>query len=362
MMYNYLNLKIKFLFGMISLSVLFFSCDKDESPGEYSNGIFIVNEGGYGNNNGSVSFYSYSTDSIFNNIFFNVNNRSLGDVVQSVTVHNNKAYIVVNNSNKVEIADRNTFKAIGVISDVSLPRYLVVKDNIGYLSCWGDNSVKVIDLETNMVTQSIPVASGPEKMCIVDDKLYVVNTGGFSVDSVVSVIDLTSLEVVKNIIVKFSPQDIVIDKDNKIWVLCFGKVVYDYVDPYPIIEESPSKIYEIDLETDELITEGELFQDQHPTQLEVSNDGILYLGGGYTFAGIYRLEIEAGSGTLTRIVTDYVYGFNIDPGSNIMYTLQAPTYTDPGILKRFELGGTLLGTYECGIGPNSASFKSTPLY
>ena len=357
---TYLISGIKLFFGVFCLTLLITSCDKEESSGEYADGVFITNEGGYGNNNGSVSFYSYSADSVYNNIFYTVNNRTLGDVVQSVTVHNNKAYVVVNNSNKVEIADKNTFQEVGTISEVSLPRYLIAQGNTGYLSCWGDNSVKVIDLETNTVTQSVTVASGPEKMCIADNKLYVVNTGGYSVDSVVSVIDLASLEVVENITVKYAPQDIVVDKDNKIWVLCFGKVVYD---PYPtIIEEYPSKIYEIDPETDAVVLEGELFQDQHPTQLEVSNNGTLYLGGGYTFAGIYRLEIEGGSGTLTSIITDYVYGLNIDPGTNILYTLQAPTYTDPGILKRFELDGTLLGTYECGIGPNSASFKKTNSY
>ena len=359
---TYLISRIKLFFGVFCLTLFITSCDKEESSGEYADGVFIANEGGFGNNNGSVSFYSYSADSVYNNIFYSVNNRSLGDVVQSVTVHNNKAYIVVNNSNKVEIADKNTFQEAGVISDVSLPRYLIAQGNTGYLSCWGDNSVKVINLETNTVTQSVTVASGPEKMCIVNDKLYVVNTGGYSVDSIVSVIDLASLEVVENIIVKYSPQDIVVDKDNKIWVLCFGKVVYDVVDPYPIIEESASKIYKIDPESDAVVLEGELFQNQHPIQLEVSNDGTLYLGGGYTFAGIYRLEIEGGSGALTQIIADYVYGLNINPGTNILYTLQAPTYTDPGILKRYELDGTLLGTYECGIGPNSASFKKTNSY
>ena len=359
---TYLISGIKLLFGVFCLTLFITSCDKEESSGEYADGVFIANEGGFGNNNGSVSFYSYSTDSVYNNIFYSVNNRTLGDVVQSVTLHNDKAYVVVNNSNKVEIADQNTFQEVGTISDVSLPRHLIAQSNTGYLSCWGDNSVKVIDLETNTVTKSVTVASGPEKMRIVNNKLYVVNTGGYSVDSIVSVIDLASLEVVKEILVKYAPQDIVVDKDNKIWVLCFGKVVYDVVDPYPIIEESASKIYKIDPESDAVVLEGELFQNQHPIQLEVSNDGTLYLGGGYTFAGIYRLEIEGGSGALTQIIADYVYGLNINPGTNILYTLQAPTYTDPGILKRYELDGTLLGTYECGIGPNSASFKKTNSY
>jgi YVTN family beta-propeller protein len=332
------------------------SCDKNESVGEYSNGVFIANEGNMGSNNGSVSFYCYDTDSVYNDIFYAVNNRTAGDVVQSLTLHNDKAYIVVNNSNKVEIVNRNTFKEYGVITDLSSPRHLIVSGNSAYISCWGDNSVKVVDLGTNSIKKTIAVHSGPDKMCIVNDKLYVANSGIFIPDSVVTVIDLISNDIVKEIVVKYSPVDLVADKGNTLWVLCYGKVIYSPEEPYPIIGETPSKLYSIDTDIDVLLSEITLFNTQHPQQLEIGNDGKLYFGGGYTFQGIYSLEIGQGIATATRIISDFAYGFNIDPNTDVLFLTLATSFTAPGLLKRYTSDGSLLGTYECGIGPNSIAF------
>ena len=357
MSHYYLNLQIKIVFGILFLFPLFFSCGKEETSGKYTDGVFIANEGGFESNNGSVSFYSYNADSVYNDIFFDVNHRSLGDVVQSVTIHDGKVYIVVNNSNKIEIADRQTFKENGVITGLSSPRYLAAFEKMAFVSCWGDNTVKIINLETNSIVESIPVGAGPDKMCIVNNKLYVANTGGWATDSLISVIDIATYELIKNISVKYSPYDMVIDNENNIWALCYGKVIYDTEDPYPIIEESPSKIYKIDTESDEPVLEIVLFDDQHPWHLEISNDGELFFGGGYSFQGIYHLAIESEDVTRTQIISDYVYGFNIDPGTNIFFIMLAPTFTEPGMLKRYSKEGELLGTYDCGIGPKSAAFK-----
>jgi len=352
-----LHLRRKILYGFACLFLIVVSCKKEELPGEYSHGVFIVNEGGYGSNNGSISFYDYMSDSVYNDIYFDVNNRPLGDVVQSLTLHNGNAYIVVNNSNKVELTDRNTFKENGVISGLLSPRYLVASGNVAYVSCWGDNSVKVINLETNAVKKTIHVGSGPGKMCIVNDKLYVANAGIFLPDSVITIIDLTSNEVVKDIVVQYSPQDFVAGSDNTLWVLCYGKVIYDSEEPYPILEETPSKVYKIDTRSDEVVLEINLFDNQHPQHLEISSDGQLFFGGGYSFQGIYSLVIEQESATTTQVISDYAYGFNIDPDTDILYITLAPSYTSAGTLKRYNTEGLLLGTYECGIGPNSTVFK-----
>ena len=65
--------------------------EKNTDP--YTNGSFVMNEGNFQSGNGSVSFISRTADvPIQNNIFENVNNFLLGDVVQSMLIHNNKGY------------------------------------------------------------------------------------------------------------------------------------------------------------------------------------------------------------------------------------------------------------------------------
>ncbi len=344
----------KILIAGIVTGIICISCEEKETAVQYQNGAFIINEGAMNGGNGTVAFYSFDSDSVYGDIFYQANNRSLGDVVQSMTISNGKAYIVVNNSNKVEIADAVTFKELGVIENITSPRYFISDGTNGYVSCWDDNSVKVIDLATNMVSSSIPVASGPEKMCIANNKLYVVNTGGWSTDSIVSVIDLSTKEVIKSIEVGYSPYDLVVDQDENIWVLCFGKVVYSPEDPYPILEETASEIFRINTTNDAIVEEHTLFEHEHPTQLEISNDGDLYFGGGYTFGGVYRFSTT--DFNTTMIISDYAYGMNIDPETNEIYITLAPLYTAAGSIKIFTREGNLLGTYECGIGPNSVVF------
>lgn len=357
-MNKYFSSKL-FLLILLSIGISLISCEPDKKPsGAYDNGAFIVNEGSFGNSNGSVSFYSNNTDSVYNNIFQTTNNRGLGDVVQSLSVHNGNAYIVVNNSNKIEITDRNSFEEKDVIPELPYPRYIAFQGDKAYVSCWGDNSVKVIDLNTNAVSSSIETATGPEKMIVHNNKLYVANTGGWSSDSLLNIVDLSTETVVKSLVIKHTPTDLAINSKGEIWVLCAGKIVYGPDDPWPIIEETPSMLYKIDTESNEVVLEVKLLDDQHPTQIEVDKNDVIYFGGGYGFYGIYSWDEPAGSTTTTQIVSEYAYGFNIDPSSNVIFATLAPSFTDPGVLKRYDLKGLELGSYACGIGPNAASFKS----
>lgn len=331
------------------------------STGKYGGGIFITNEGGFGNNNGSVSFYNYKTDQVINNLFSTVNDRALGDVVQSMKLHNDRAYIVVNNSNKIEVVNRFSFEEVGVVEGLSLPRFFTAFEDKGYVTCWGDNSVKVIDLGTLTVTNTIAVGSGPEGLAISGGNLFVANGGGYGVDSTISVIDLQSEEVVSTIAAKYNPKKVVADENGNIWVLVHGKVVYS-PDWTQIIEETPSMIYKIDAANATAIETEKLFDTQHPAGLSINGDGAsLYVGGGFGFGGIYKVETEniGSSATITKIVDDYAYGFEFDKNSNTLFVGIAPDFTSGGTLLRYNENGEKLGEYTVGIGPNGAGFKGT---
>lgn len=172
----------------------------------------------------------------------------------------------------------------------------------------------------------------------------------------ITVVDLHTNEIVKNIEVKYAPVDMVVDPGGDIWILCFGKIIYGPEDPYPILEETASKLFKIDTETDLVVLEETLFETQHPMQLEIDNAGVLYFGGGYTFPGIYSMETATVLQTPVKIIEDYAYGFNIDPYINELFVTISPSYTSAGILKRYTTDGNEMGSYECGISPNSSAF------
>src|SRR5688572_26424296 len=116
------------------------SCGKeDDDPiadREFGNGVFVTNEGQFQKSNGDVSFIDKPSKAVEQTLFLTVNGRPAGDVVQSMTFHNGKAYIIVNNSNKIEIANAATFKSEGVINGLKQPRYMVISNNKAYVSSW----------------------------------------------------------------------------------------------------------------------------------------------------------------------------------------------------------------------------------
>ena len=129
----------------LALAALLAGCGTDDSlpqpaqPQSNYEGLFLVNEGDYGQANGSIGFYnlSDSVNPIFDNdIFRTVNNIPLGDIVQSLTFYNNHGYIAVNNSQKLEVVNAATFASVATVP-VGSPRYFaVITPNNGYVTDW----------------------------------------------------------------------------------------------------------------------------------------------------------------------------------------------------------------------------------
>jgi len=78
-----------------------------------------------------------------------------------MTIDGEFSYVVVNNSNKIEVVKANTFEAVHTIDGLSLPRYLTTLDGAGYVTEWvsfaDPGRVTKIDLEDHTAGESIPL-------------------------------------------------------------------------------------------------------------------------------------------------------------------------------------------------------------
>ena len=120
--------RINFLTLVIILAIIVSGCKKENIENfntGFSHGIFITNEGAFGGGNGSLSFFDPDSLKIINNLFGTVNGRSPGDLLQSFGICGDKGFLVVNGSKKVEVVDMLTFMSIGVIENLSYPRYII---------------------------------------------------------------------------------------------------------------------------------------------------------------------------------------------------------------------------------------------
>ncbi|BFO64418.1 hypothetical protein NK356_22640 [Chryseobacterium sp. S0630] len=105
------------------------------SPITYQNGYFISNEGNYNSQGAKVTFVTRDLSLKQDDVYGYNNNEILGDVLQTIGLNGNKAYLVINNSNKIVVVDRYTFKKLGVITDqLDNPRGITFANNFIYVS------------------------------------------------------------------------------------------------------------------------------------------------------------------------------------------------------------------------------------
>jgi Uncharacterized conserved protein len=349
-------------FGVLA-AFSFASCQKDSSESSvtytFTNTVAIANEGAYGSSNATLSLYYPAGDSVANGVFYRVNNRLLGDVFQSIGFAGGKAFLILNGSNKIEVVKTASCEEVATIENISSPRYMATLNaSKAYVSLWGDGGhVDVIDVATNSITNTIKVGTGPEKMVIASNKLFVANSGGWGTDNTISVVNTLTDAVDATITVGDNPKDLVVDKNGKLWVLCAGNIVYDA--SYSVVSETPSKLERIDPSTNAVEFSIDLGATYHPAHLAVNTSGdVLYYGGDYTIAGIFTFSIDATTTMSTPLINDYFYGFSVNPSSGEIIGLLAPTFTQQGTMNRYTSAGTFIKSYTVGIGPNSAYFSN----
>ena len=109
-------------------------------------GLFITNEGNFQYGNATLSYYDPETQQVQNEVFFRANGMKLGDVAQSMCIHDNKGWVVVNNSHVIFAIDLNTFKEVGRITNLTSPRYIhFLSDEKAYVTQLWDNRIFIIN-------------------------------------------------------------------------------------------------------------------------------------------------------------------------------------------------------------------------
>lgn len=348
-------MKLKSLtFFFLSLLV-FASCKKENddpitqepTPSSYATGTLVGCEGAFGANNASVSWIS-AAGVVEQDIFSKANGFGPGDVLQSMLRTNNEVFLVVNNSQKVEVVDVESFGILSTITGVDYPRHMVqVSEEKFYLTNGAmAGTVQVIDAEGYTISGSIPVGNGPEKMTISGDLVFVANSGGWTSDQTVTVINTQDDTAVSMIDVGDRPTSIVTDQDGHVWVMCAGEVEYDA--DWNVVGHTEATLQQIDpvsFEVEQVITIGEL--GDHPSQIayDAVADRILIAHNGI-------LEVTM-DGTVDQFATTACSTISVDAVSGEIYATSIPDFVSDSEVVRLDSEGNHIMTYEVGLGANS---------
>ena len=317
---------------------------------KYSKGYFVVCEGTFNNNNAEISFID-STGKVTTTTFKTENKRVLGDVAQSLTIIDSLAFIVVNNSQKIEVVNAGTFKSKKTLNDdrFTFPRYIQkLNDNQILLTNgtgYGDDALFVINSKTFAIEKEIPTGTGPNQMILHNNKIFVANAGGWDSDNSVTVINATTLAVEKTITVGDMPMSMTLDKDGNIIILCKGLSTYDPV-TWAETVVSNSKIVKLNTST---LSAQDVYKYDRQIKNFSSNligyaNNMLYVlddEGVYTFGANYT--------TPQKIVTGGFYGISII--GNDMW-LCNNNLTNPHVVQ-YSLDGTKITEYKTAPFPNA---------
>jgi YVTN family beta-propeller protein len=354
-------MKMKLCYGLILITstLLFAGCDDDENgpKGEYEEGVFVVNEGAFNADNGSVTYYNTTTKVAEQNIFKNSLGFFAGDVVQSLTFSGDNGYLVINDDDKIEVVNGNTFTSISTIThaDIEKPRYVEVINGKAYISVWGpyddnfsliDSYVLVYDLNSNTVLKKIDTDEGTEMLVYNGEKLFASNYN-YGGSSTVSVINPADNSLIDEVEVSAGPAGMVLDANGKLWVVCVG--VWGAGNGY-LFRINPTT-----LEVEDEITITGI----PGTDIAVTPDKqrIIYRIG----TSVYSLGINATAEPAEPLFeAEEVISastLNVDPATGNIWIGDAPSFTGIGKVYVYSASGDVITSFDAGIGPTQIVFK-----
>ena len=332
------------LLSALVLSIIFWSGCKKENPSTngdfFGNGTFVLCEGAFQQGNARIDFLNKTLDSLKTDIFSEANNIPLGDVLQSMSVINEKAFIVVNNSGKIEVTDPKSMKIITSITGFTSPRYVCrVSDEKAYVSDLFGGELKILDLNSLTTTGSVSLPGWTEEMWNRNGTLWVTN------GSRNHVYLIENNQLTDSISVGYGSLCIREDMNGKAWVLTGG----NYLD------NTPSKLVKINPSTRQVEWENSL-NSYGASKLRMNGDGsVLY----FLFNGVVYRKNSSDEGAPTPFIStpgNYFYGIGIDPVNGNIWLGDAGDFSSAGTVLIFSPSGTLLKQFTTGVAPSDFVF------
>lgn len=322
-------------------------------------GVFICNEGNLTFGNASLSFFDPGTEEVKNQVFYNTNDFPIGDVLQSMTIIDSLGFLMINNSGKVFVFNTRTMLHEATISGLTSPRYMLpVSSSTAYISDLYSRSMTIINPLTFEKTGSILVGNSSEEMVKIGDNVYVCS---WSFNNKIYKIDAASNTVTDSLEVNMQPNSMVVDAENKIWVLSDGG--------YPgMLGTESAALARINPETfsiEEIFEFSDILSS--PTELTINptKDTLYYLNNTNSETGakngIFHLSTKAKSMPDQSLIDSkdrLFYGLGIDPLNGVIYVSDAIDHIQRGWVFRFSSGGSIIDSFKVDIIPGEFCFKT----
>ena len=343
---------------VVIILIILSSCKKEINPStevsKLENGMLVLCEGLFQQNNSSLSWINLQNEEVDVDFFNSKNGRLLGDTGNDMQIYGGKIYIVVNNSNTLEILSKSTGESIKQIlmttnSNGKQPRSIAFHGSNAFVTCY-DGYVDVLDTLSLTISHRIKVGANPEGLAVSNGKLFVANSGGLNVslvDSTVSIIDLSTFQEIEKITVGKNPGSVSVDEQGDIYVIARGN--------YGSI---PSRMVKIDA-INNIVSQTFTF---NASNIEQMNDHFLVSFYNYSnqtseirLFNTFTESIVSNSFISTSEITT-LYGVFYNSISDKIFCLDAMNYTNSGYVRQYNSSGIYEKSYHVGLNPSKVIF------
>lgn len=337
------------IFYILTLAI---SCKSDKPEDEIKpvinlkskHGIYVINEGNFQFGNASISYYNPDDQSVVEDLYKQVNQQNLGDVCQSMAFINGWYYVVVNNSQKIEILNPDNFEKTYTITGLVSPRYILpVSSAKAYVSDFKSHRLSIINLSTNSKQGEIAIHGWTEEMYLLYGKVYVTNMKNDKLYIINSANDVLE----DSLVLAQCPNSLVEDKNGKLWVLCQG-------------DESINKtgaLFCINPTNKSIEKRLDFPLHESPTRLTINDThDTLY----FIKKHIYQVIADASVIAPVQLIdgsTKNFYGLSIAPKTGQLFVADAIDYIQKGKIYNYNSKGNLLGEFKVGLIPSKIYFK-----
>jgi hypothetical protein len=332
--------------------------DPDSVSFTKGSGVFISCEGNFMYGNASLSFYDKENKKAYNEIFSARNKVPLGDIAQSLSSDGKNLFIVVNNSGKVVATDLRTMEQAGIIRDLISPRYIYfINSGKAYISDLYAKGITIFNPIDFSKSGFISLPAG-KKNSTGHATEYFIQVNGhvfvscWSYDNQIMVIDPKNDVVIDSITVPYQPKKMVLDRNNKIWVINdgdygqgndeFGKPSLVKIDPVSRKIET-RMIWNL---------RNNYLQD---IRTNPGKDSLYIIAGDLYKMSVYSTSLPQDP-PFIKAGRHVFYSLGVDPGSGEIYLADAIDFSQAAMLYRYSRAGHPVDSFRVGVNPGDYLF------
>ena len=325
------------LLGLLALSACESQPPIDNKPvANSAHKVLVLCEGNFMWGNARLDAIDMDTLQLQTDIYKKINDKPLGDVLQSALYWNNSVYLVVNNSGKVVKLNSRTLKQTAVNANLGSPRYLLAVGDKLWLTELYANRIAILDTTNLQKVDEIPVDGWTETLvnwggliavASYRKGVYLFNSNGSAANPPMLAGDSTT-------------RYLAVDASNRLWVASTGSDGMSSIKRF----DNPQNVFPMVT----LLPQGTITK----MVMSLSGETIYFAMGNKVF----QVSVNAKSMQEATLLADgfqQLYGMGLSRDGKYLLMADALDYVSNGKVYIIDLQTKIkIKEFETGVNPN----------